>query len=191
MCKATMMQHLKIPRSTFSRELHRHHIVIPYYREQGKELKRILIENYHSMPICELAKKIGKSQKYTCEMAKRLGLRHTEEEKAEILESARHRMHAFNKSADFKRKRVEAQRESIKKERLRMRYGLRQKTGMKLSELPRNVIIVKCRLRGLRQYFDIEGEPYSVGYDSNTKRSPQEQYYTKRYGLEFFEVEDE
>lgn len=76
---------------------------------------------------------------------------------------------------------------AYRKEYFRANSGMPTKTKLKLQRIPRNV---QHALWCLRTKYDYSsdasiGGPYTLYYDSQTRRNPREAYYTCRYGIKF------
>lgn len=83
---------------------------------------------------------------------------------------------------------------TYEKEKLRVKYGLEQKTKLRISKISRKVYYAKRSLIYKFNYFMIDGDEYALGYDSETRRivdKPKynEEYYSNKYGLKFIEGE--
>ena len=93
---------------------------------------------------------------------------------------------------------TEASREKLRKsrnrlirmERRRILGGEPQKTRIYLNILPLRVRQAKRNLCKRRGYFCFRDEPYTLYYDGGTTRSPEERYFTEKYGLRFMEADD-
>lgn len=98
------------------------------------------------------------------------------------------------KYAECQEKKAKAFRETIAAERMRFRMGLPQKTKLTrhlktLTPEARKRYQAKWHLKNALGY--IWGEGYTMYYDDNTKRSPKEHLYVKRYKIKFVDKNEE
>lgn len=83
----------------------------------------------------------------------------------------------------------------IKKEHLRVRWGLEQKTNRRIDLAPYYIKRIRYRLKKQMNYVTQEcrnhrrGDMYAIYYDSETRRSPREDYYTRTYGFKFIPLD--
>lgn len=75
-------------------------------------------------------------------------------------------------------------------EELRVSEGKPQLTRLRLRTFPYRVWKVKYYLKKKYDYFEVEDEPYVLGYDVDTRRCRREAYFSRKYGLEFVEAEE-
>lgn len=90
------------------------------------------------------------------------------------------------------KKRGEARKEQVRKERLRMLYGLDRKKHLRLPENPLGSAASSQKHAMIRKnnYFACPGHPSWVCYDSDTRRSPRREATAIRHGLKIVEGED-
>lgn len=69
--------------------------------------------------------------------------------------------------------------------------GMKPTTKMRVAILPNRVYSAMYRLRRVYNYFLVDGEPYTLYYDNETKRSKREDYYFKKYRINFAKAEEE
>lgn len=89
-------------------------------------------------------------------------------------------------------KRSEARRELFRRERMRQRFGLPQKTGLHapLAPMTHAASSQKHVMIKNRNYFAVEEHPTWVCYDSGTRRSPRSEATAVRHGLRIVEGEE-
>lgn len=98
------------------------------------------------------------------------------------------------KYAEWKEKCSKKWKETLAAERMRYRMGLPQKTKFTrhlktLTPEARKRYQAKWHLKNALGY--IWGEGYTMYYDDNTKRSPKEHLYVKRYKIKFVDKNEE
>jgi predicted transcriptional regulator len=77
-----------------------------------------------------------------------------------------------------------------KREELLVLSGLRQHTKLRIRRMQRKALTAKMYLRTKYNYFYSDGEPFVLCYNNETRRHPNEQYYTDKFGFEFVEASD-
>lgn len=91
------------------------------------------------------------------------------------------------KSNEATRKAISETRKKIfRSERRRMMAGEAQRTKLKINLLPRSTQYVVARLKNRLAYFHADGDPFlTLCYDQQTRRTPNEAYFTEKYGIRF------
>lgn len=90
----------------------------------------------------------------------------------------------------------EAIQEKYRKERLRLKWGLEQKTKWRVGRAPKRVVVARSRLKCNYNYvlenlqLCYDANPYAIYYDSETRRSPNEAYFTEKYGFKFLPLDE-
>lgn len=103
-------------------------------------------------------------------------------------ESSRDREARFKKMA-------ETRKETFRKERLRAKWGLGQKTKIRAcAAASKAVMVARYNLKNQHNYVledcrAFDANPYNVYYDSETKRTPNEAYYAEKYGFKFIPLD--
>lgn len=69
--------------------------------------------------------------------------------------------------------------------------GMKPTTKMRVAILPNRVYSAMYRLRRVYNYFLVDGEPYTLYYDKDTKRCKREDYYFNKYRIKFVKAEEE
>ena len=72
-----------------------------------------------------------------------------------------------------------------KMDELRVLSGKPQETRLRIRKLSPKALNAKMYLRKSYNYFYSKGEPFILCYDSETKRHPKEEYYTRKFGFKF------
>ena len=138
----------------------------------------------------ELAAELGVKKHTVAYVAHKLGLRKDPSfrrgQRAESLTSHR------RERADWRERLSRKMRAVFKAERLRLLSGQPQETAYRLSALPRKAARSKARLVRVYGYFPVEGDPYTLCYDRETRRmSPrQERWFSERRGFDFLPADD-
>lgn len=86
----------------------------------------------------------------------------------------------------------EGRKELFRKERQRIRWGMKQKTRLKvrLTPYPKNRAKVKWRMREQHNYFYDAEHPEWICYDKETRRSEAMEATARKYGLEIVGSEE-
>lgn len=169
-----------------------YHIVHKYGGDVSKRNKfnlaarEIVIAEYPNMSSREISVKYGLCRTTILRWANRLNLQHT----PETLQRLKHKTAEAQKKAFTKEvyDKIHATRARIyKMERLRVMSGLPQKTKLHVSITPKRTLIAIRRLCDKYNYFTDEstGGVYTLYYDEETRRTPKEDFYSKRHGLTF------
>lgn len=163
-------------------------------RENGGELRHDLstkregIEEavrryYPTMTAKEISARFGYSKTRVNMWARRLGVRHSAETEQRIRQDNMARLAEAKKHIDYKAAHDKWRRKR-RYDELRVMSGLRPLTKFRMKAMQRKAYQAKwslCR----RGYMEAEGNPYLLLYDGTTRRSKNESYYTKKYGLKF------
>lgn len=148
-------------------------------------------EHYPDEQSWKIAAHLGIGKSTVIRTAKRLGLKKSEafmEWMDEITKRNRDMSHCKEVHA----RAMKSRSESIHRDRLRMKYGMPQKLKLKVGRImPEKAYHARWHLIHAYNYFAVEGQPYTVGYDSKTRRNPKlEKYYTNKYKFTFMEGEE-
>lgn len=151
-----------------------------------KEYKhKVIREFYPTHSATEVAKILGISKSALNNMARRLGVRHTEEATKRILQENLDKIH----QPSVVSRRVESLRKLIESEERRARLGLSLRTKRKISQLSgRQVCSRSYLVRQYRYIYDKSlGKFLTIFYDEKTKRLPleRERFYSEKYGFQF------
>lgn len=139
----------------------------------------------------ELAAELGVKKHTVAYVARKLGLRKDADfrrgQRAESLLSHR------RERADWRERLSRKMRAVFNAERLRIISGQPRETAYRLSALPRKAARSKSRLVRVYGYFPVEGEPYTLCYDRETRRMSlrQERWFGERRGFEFLPADGE
>ena len=164
-------------------------------REAGGELRHDLstkregIEEavrryYPTMTAKEISARFGYSKTRVNTWAKRLGVRHTPETEQRIKTESMARLAEARAQMDYKAAHNKWRRKR-RYDELRVMSGLRPLTKFRMKAMQRKAYKAKWGLCRRQGYMEAEGNPYLLLYDGTTRRSKNESYYTKKYGLKF------
>lgn len=192
----TIAKELGISDSTVGRIVRRHNQGVPqsYGKfEEAKRKREYIRANWCVRPAKDIAEDLGCDESLVYQVAKELGLEYSKdwiERRKKIslgnLDGSRKKEVCTKRGKSFSK--------TYEMEKLRVKYGLEQRTKLKISTLPRKAYNARKNLEYKYNYFAIEGDDYALGYDSETRRVVDlpkfnEEYYTKKYGLKFIEGE--
>lgn len=99
------------------------------------------------------------------------------------------------KGESISKKISETKKEIFRKERMRVRWGLEQKTKYTVKPMPKRIQTARKGLKRRRDYIIedchfFDSDPYVIYYDSKTRRTPNEDYFAKEYGFKFLPLDD-
>lgn len=164
------------------------------YARLTEEEKAYIREHLPQSTYAQVARELGRQSTTVIWFARRNGIEHS---KAAVRlacgahlrnESSRDRAARFKKIA-------ETRKEMYRKERRRVKWGLERRTKINAcATAPNKVIVARHHLKSQRSYVledcrAFNGNPYNVYYDSETMRSPNEAYYTEKYGFKFIPLD--
>lgn len=99
------------------------------------------------------------------------------------------------KGESISKKMSETKKEIFRKERMRFRWGLEQKTRYTVKPMPERIRMARRDLKRRRDYIMedchfFDSDPYVIYYDSQTRRTPNEDYFAEKYGFKFLPLDD-
>lgn len=102
-------------------------------------------------------------------------------------------------TAEARRRQRKALQDLRSRERLRERWGIEPKTRWRRALMPKKARMARYLLTRRYDYFCFDDEPYTLWYDSKTRRcavsrnhrNTGEEYYTRKYGFKFKEAEED
>lgn len=144
-------------------------------------LKPVIIQNYPYMLPRELEEKFGVPQSTIRQWARQLKLKHT----PETIERRKERYKNNLQTPEIISKRSAKRRKTMRMERFRIMSGMRQQTKLRISILPKKTSNSIRRLVTLHNYFRSETDSLTLHYDEQTRRTPNEEYFSRRYGIKF------
>lgn len=158
-------------------------------KEETLSLEQAVRRLYPTMTASEIASKMGCGKNRVLKVAKRLGVKHSEETNERILRENVRRM-VKGQDTECYAKRAAKYKRKRKADIVRVMSGMKQETRMKLRLAPKKMWLAMNRLIRKYKYFRVEGEPYTLYYDSMTTRHKMERKYTDSYGISFLPYDD-
>lgn len=174
-----------------------------FARENGGEMlyrhsdsyMQIVIDNYRNMSGREIVRRFGIPQTSVYAIVRRLGLKHS----PEFIQGERNRLSKLHllRSKEAIMRGARKRQIKMRMEEMRVWEGKEQLTKFRLKSMCNKDCRIKSKLIRKYNYFAIEGEPYVLYYDSQTRRltgrnslgrinsRSSESYYTKKYGFTF------
>lgn len=158
-----------------------------HYRHSPEYCERVVRENYDKMCFRQIDLTFGLSRCTSARVARRLGLKQPAELTERIKQEAIQRLRQSPK--DFAA--IAAKCKRLRKmDEMRVLSGLPQKTRFPIRRIPHRVYRATWYLGKKYNYYPCEEEPYTMLYDTSTRRNEQtEQYFTQKYGLCFAQAE--
>lgn len=156
------------------------------------EEKAYIREHLPQSTCVQVAKRLGRTPSAVAKYAKRHGVSYN---KALVAQIKAANITSVNWSEEHAKKISDAIKEKFRKDRRRLNWGLEQKTKWNVERLPRAITDARARLKWRHNYVmdDLRirhDDPYNIYYDSETKRTPNEAYFTKKYGFKFIPLEE-
>ena len=154
------------------------------FKRKEKEYKhKVVMELYPTRSATEIGKILGVTKAAVNNMARRLGVKHNED----VQNTLCRKYIEMSQQKDVQERRVASLKETIRKDKIRVIYGLPQKTKRKFRTIPNRFLCARNYLVKTYNYFYDKsyGELLTIFYDSETRRLPhdREKYYTERYGI--------
>lgn len=147
--------------------------------------QKIIVAMYPDHSVMEIGAYLKCDTAGLYKFAKKLGLKHTEETLARIKRKQMENLKkAYSEEVNAKRKKTRARVQMM--EEFRAMSGKPQMTNIRMKQMPNKSYHAKYHLIRKYGYFGYDGEPYTIGYDKNTKRC-NEEYFKKKYGFTFEE----
>ena len=150
---------------------------------RNREHWEIVRRCYPVMTTREIADKYGINYGRINKIARELGVSHGPEVIERMNGERAERLNAAHAGVDYAS--IAAKRKRRKHyDELRVMSGLKPLTKLRLKAMPYKAYKAKWHLCRRYGYTGADGEPYTLLYDSTTRRM-DESYYTKKYGLKF------
>lgn len=144
--------------------------------------------HYPTMTAGEISARFGYSKTRVNTWAQRLGVRHSPETEARMKREQLVRLDECRKRIDRKAAH-EKWRRRRRMDELRVLGGQRQQTRFRFAVMPVQARQMVWRMVAKRNYFQAEGEPFTLYYDGETNRVSTEAYLAKKYGLRFIQAD--
>ncbi len=130
--------------------------------------------------------KISKSR--VLEWAERLGVKHTPETLLRIRAKQQKNIRSAHTEEGI-RKRIEKIRRTRLMENFRHNSGIPQKTKLKMKRIPQRYVRAAWHLEKKHGYIRTT-DYYTLWWDENTRRTPNERMYEQKYGFKFEKAKD-
>lgn len=174
---------------TFYRLVHEHGGALRHeLASRNPEHEALVREWFPTMSGKEMEARFGILKGRAEKIAKELGVRHTPGTVERLRRKTMGNLVRGRETRDVM-KGARKRKRTYREEELRVCEGKPQLTRLRLRKLPCRVYKAKHYLVGRYNYFAVEGEPYVLGYDGETRRCRREAYFSRKYGLAFEESE--
>lgn len=144
--------------------------------------------HYPAMTASEISARFGYSKKRVNVWARRLGVRHSPETEERIRREQLAQLAEARERADRKAAH-EKWRRRRRMDELRVLGGQPQQTRFRFAAMPVQARQTVWRMVAKRNYFQAEGDPFTLYYDGETSRVPTEDYLANKYGLRFIQAD--
>lgn len=154
---------------------------------QSEQHKEIVTRLWATHSAAEIKEETGLSVDCVMYWAKKLNLKHSQATEERIRKKS---LDAANKALlkeSVREKRAASWKHTRKLDYIRFIGGQKQNTKFKFAKYPERIHKAIWKLENIYGYFQDEevGGYYTMYYDEQTKRTPMEHLYIKRYGLKF------
>lgn len=151
-------------------------------RERKVEFIR---KEYPNTSASEIGNELGITRQAVCRIARRLGVRHTDETVRKLHDKSVSAAH----TEEARKRRKESITKTLRVDKFRAMSGMKQKTKRRFKVVPSKCFCARNYLTSRYNYFydkDI-GILLLIFYDKETKRLPieREKYYSDKYGIQF------
>lgn len=164
------------------------------YNKLTQEEKAYIREHAPKSTYAQVARELGRLPATVIYFAHRNGIEFSKDAFRSALGANFRSESSRDREARF-RKLSQTRKNIIAKERRRVRWGLEQQTKIKACAMPRDVRVCRYNLRARCDYVlencrILGNDPYAIYYDSETRRSPNEAYFTEKYGFKFIPLDE-
>lgn len=155
--------------------------------------KAYIHEHLPRSTCAQVARELGRGKSGVAKYAKRNGI-HYDQGKVEQIKAGD--IKPEKRGKEWRKKISESRKEIFRKERMRLKWGLAQRTRLSIDRMPRKTKDVRLQLKYRCDYVleDIRhsqnANPYNIYYDSETRRSPNEAYFAEKYGFKFIPLDE-
>lgn len=184
---SAIARHLDCSVTTVYRHLHRFYGDVPFVTKEAERERRrnIVREMYPTHSAADVAKVLGVSRSAVTLMAASLGIKHTPETTARLVQA---NVAAMNRP-EAAAKRDASRKRGYLMERFRICNGEPTKYRYHYTRASKRSIYARKRLvRSHNYYYDKDyGDALTLFYDEQTRRLPpeREQYYMNTYHIKF------
>lgn len=156
-------------------------------KERIPGIEENVIKLYPTMSLREVADKLHCGRSTVKRYADRNDLKYTPETENRLYEKSvmnNIRRCLAIRSIDYA-KMSRSRKQLFQMEYARELAGLNRKSHLRLSRVTSKARVVIWRLCKVYDYYYDRDYPWIIWYDSETKRNPNEGYYTEKYGIKF------
>ncbi len=148
------------------------------------ELESVVRSRYPTMTASEIGLEYGLCPSTVRKWARRLGVGHTPET-LERIRRGQEANRAKGRTEEASRKRAKLWKRRRRADELRVLSGLPQKTAHRFKKMPSRCYKAIWYYVNYRGYFQVDGEPFNLYYDGQTRRTPFEERAAGKYGIRF------
>lgn len=160
-------------------------------KKAKEERNQVIRDLYPTHSATEVGKRLGIAKASVNDLAKRLGVKHTDETAKRIQKESV----ARTRTDEANRKRQETLRKILAVEKLRAASGLPQKTKRKFKTVPGKCMNARNYLcRKYNYFYDKDyGELLTLFFDSDTRmlNDEQKKHYETEYSIKFLQAEED
>jgi len=149
-----------------------------------------IIELYPNHTSKEIAAKLNISRTTVNFYARKHNIQHTERLQEEMRRMQFQNLNSMQAIKKRREKIKTVKRRLYIMERFRVMSGERQKTKVRISTVSVATRKVISKYINEYGYFQVEGKPYNLYYDSETRRTKTEKYISGKYKLKFLNAEE-
>lgn len=160
------------------------------YKRLTDEEKAYIREHLPRSTYAQVARELDRRRNTVAEFAHRNGIEHSEA--AVRLACSAYIKNQSSRDREARMKKMsETRKEMFAKECRRAKWGIAQQTKLRVcAAAPSKVMQARYNLERQHNYVledcrAFNASPYNIYYDSETKRTPNEAYYTEKYGFKF------
>lgn len=150
----------------------------------SKEAIRKISDMYRTNTAREISELLDIPISTILRQVSKFGLEHDEETKIRIRKERNKSLRNYWNKEKYASKGRKLHMQ-YKMDELRVMSGKPQETRLRIRKLSPKALNAKMYLRKSCNYFYSDGEPFVLCYDSETKRHPKEEYYTRKFGFKF------
>lgn len=152
------------------------------------EFVRVVTELFPVMTSTEIEQRYGFNRSHVLTYASRAGVRSSAEKLERIRRMASERAWGFLSKG--REKSADSRKRTVRLERWRMLSGMRRKTRLRLTLVPKRIRDAKKYLVHHYDYFADADDEYLLYYHAGAHRTKKEDFYTQAHHLRFMEWRD-
>ena len=155
------------------------------------ETLRKIVERYAPyMTFKEMAEKFGYCESNWAHLARKMGIKSSEEKKKRTKERRRNAINELKKREGYWKEFSEMMRKKWRMEYFRVRSGMPQQTNLYLRQVGRGAYSIIYKYIRDRGYIQDENDFKTLYYDNNTKRSNVEKKMAEKYKLKILPISE-